>query len=149
MGHEASQFAAMDPDLEDENMLMDLVPILIAEIIVEEKAEPQAQCTSILTGRGYVEELFEGNMHSFRTVARMDKATFMRLVTLLRSAGLDDTPHISVDHLAPAIPRNKMEEILVTTTKNWIMAWLRRVGSGKRLKRAEMRTRRKLNNVCN
>ena len=36
-------------------------------------------------------------MHSFRTVARMEKQTFMCLVTLLRSAGLDDTPHISVE----------------------------------------------------
>ena len=97
MGHEASQFAPIDPDLEDENMLVDIIPIVLAEIIAEEKAEPQAQCTSILTGHGYVDELFEGNMHSFRTVARMDKQTFMRLVTLLRSAGLDDTPHISME----------------------------------------------------
>jgi len=70
---------------------------LVADIIAEERAQPQAQCTSILTGRGYVEELFDGNMHTFRTVARMDKETFMRLVTLLRSAGLDDTPHISIE----------------------------------------------------
>lgn len=89
MGHEPSQFAPLDPDLEDENELVQLIPLLVAEIIAEERALPQAQCTSILTGRGYVEELFQGNMHTFRTVARMDKETFMRLVTLLRSAGLD------------------------------------------------------------
>ena len=47
MGHEASQFAPFDPDLEDENMLVDIIPIVLAEIIAEEKAEPQAQCTSI------------------------------------------------------------------------------------------------------
>ena len=58
MGHEASQFAPLDPDLEDENLLVDLIPLLVSEIIADERAPPQAQCTSILTGRGYVEELF-------------------------------------------------------------------------------------------
>ena len=97
MGHEPSRFVPLDPDLEDENELVQLIPLLVADIIAEERAHPHAQCTSILTSRGYVEELFDGNINTFRTVARMDKETFMRLVTLFRSAGLDDTPHISIE----------------------------------------------------
>ena len=94
MGHEASQFAPLDPDLEAENELVYLIPILLEAIT---HPEPQPQSTSILTGRLRVEELLAGNVHTFRTVARMDKQTFSRLVNLMRGAGLDDTPHISVE----------------------------------------------------
>jgi len=44
-----------------------------------------------------VEELLAGNNNIFRTVARMDKQTFTRLVNLMRGAGMNDTPHISVE----------------------------------------------------
>jgi hypothetical protein len=95
MGHEVSQFAPLDPDLEAENDLVHLIPILLEGAITH--PEPQPQSTSILTGRLRVEELLAGNVHTFRTVARMDKQTFSRLVNLMRGAGLDDTPHISVE----------------------------------------------------
>jgi hypothetical protein len=94
MGHEASQFAPLDPDLEDENELLVLIPLLIEHIT--NHADPQAQRISLLTSRLRVEEL-AGNIHTFRTVARMDKQTFSRLVALLRVADITDTPHISVE----------------------------------------------------
>ena len=95
MGHEASQFAPLDPDLEEENEMVHLIPILLEAIT--QHPDPTPQCTSVLTGRLRVEELLAGNVHTFRTVARMDKSTFSRLVNLMRGAGLDDTPHISVE----------------------------------------------------
>jgi len=81
MGHEPSRFAPLDPDLEDENELLVLVPLLMEELLRAVRSEPRPQSTSILTGRGYVEELLAGNIHTFRNVARMDKETFGRLVT--------------------------------------------------------------------
>ena len=95
MGHEASQFAPLDPDLEEENEMVHLIPILLETIT--QHPDPTPQCTSVLTGRLRVEELLAGNVHTFRTVARMDKSAFFRLVNLLRGTGLDDTPHISVE----------------------------------------------------
>lgn len=94
MGHVASQFEPLDPDLADENELVTLIPLLMEDFFSD---EPQPQSISVLTGRLYVEELLRGNMHTFRSVARMDKETFTRLTNLLREAGLDDTPHISVE----------------------------------------------------
>ena len=86
-----SQEAPSDPDLAAENALM---PQLMEELLarVSCRAIPQPQSTSALTGRAHVEELLAGNSHSFRNVARMDKATFHRLVNLMRGAGLNDTP---------------------------------------------------------
>jgi len=76
-----------------------LMPQLMEELLarVSCRAIPQPQSTSALTGRAHVEELLAGNSHSFRNVARMDKATFHRLVNLMRGAGLNDTPHISLE----------------------------------------------------
>ncbi len=56
--------------MEDENELLVLIPLLIEHLT--NHADPQAQRTSILTGRLRVEELLAGNVHTFRTVARMD-----------------------------------------------------------------------------
>jgi len=97
MGHQPSHFAPLDPDLEDENKLVALIPILLRQIRTRIPHEPSPASTSILTGRMYVEESLAGNQNIFRTVARMDKQSFARLVILLRSAGLQDTPHISVE----------------------------------------------------
>ena len=97
MGHEPSQFAPLDPDLEDENNLVQLIPILLEQIRARRPGIPSPASRSILTGRLYVEELLAGNNNIFRTVARMDKQTFTRLVILMRGAGLNDTPHISVE----------------------------------------------------
>jgi len=44
-----------------------------------------------------VDELLGGNRHTFRTVARMDKPTFGRLVILLKEAGLKESNFISVE----------------------------------------------------
>lgn len=97
MGHEPSQFAPLDPDLEDENQLVHLIPILLQQIRDRRPTDPSPASTSLLTGRMYVEELLSGNSNVFRSVTRMDRQTFSRLVNLLRGAGLDDTPHISVE----------------------------------------------------
>ncbi len=56
--------------MEDENELLVLIPLLIEHLT--NHADLQAQRTSILTGRLRVEELLAGNVHTFRTVARMD-----------------------------------------------------------------------------
>ena len=66
MGHVASRFAPLDPDLEAENQLLDFVPQLMDDILRQVRREPQPQSISILTGRGYVEEILNGNNYSFR-----------------------------------------------------------------------------------
>jgi hypothetical protein len=65
MGHVASRFAPLDPDLEAKNQLLDLVPQLMDELLRQGRPEPRPQSTSILTGRGYVEEILNGNNYSF------------------------------------------------------------------------------------
>ena len=62
MGHEPSRFVPLDPDLEDENELLVLVPLLMEELVRAVRSEPQPQSTSILTGRGHVEELLMKRM---------------------------------------------------------------------------------------
>ena len=90
MGHEHSQFAPLDPDLEDENLLLVLLPVLLERA---GRKPPVAQSTSVLTGKKYVEEVMDGNDATFLTVTRMDKGTFKKLIILLRSAGFADSPH--------------------------------------------------------
>ena len=65
------------------------------ELLSQVRPALQPQCTSILTGRGYVEENLAGNNYSFRDITRMDKATLFRPVNLVKGAGLHSTPHIS------------------------------------------------------
>ena len=45
--------------------------------------QTQRLSTYVLTGRLRVEKLLAGNVHTFRTVARMDESAFSRLVNLL------------------------------------------------------------------
>ena len=84
MGHEVSQEVPLDPDLEAEYMLLDLVPQLMDELLRGHHFSPQPQSTSALTGHAHVEEILTGNIYTFRNVTRMNKATFHRLVNLMR-----------------------------------------------------------------
>ena len=90
MGNAISDDSAAD----EENELLHVIPLLFGQIV---SSDPVPQCTSALTGKGYTLEVFDGNEHIFRSVTRMDKPTFERFIVILRSAGLVDTPHISVE----------------------------------------------------
>ena len=66
----------------------DVLGIIIACAPLFLKQEPVPQHTSILTGSLYYKELMATNsVARFRTVARMDKETFIRLLLLLRNEG--------------------------------------------------------------
>jgi len=50
MGHVASQYAPLDPDLAEENELVTLIPFLADNFFSD---EPEPQSISVLTGRLY------------------------------------------------------------------------------------------------
>ena len=64
-----------------------LVAVVMAAVNVD-RLQPVIQHNSELTGAKYFAEIMDTeNVHCFRSVARMDKETFMKLNDLLRDVG--------------------------------------------------------------
>ena len=72
---------------EDEEMLRALIPVILAAICSDEHEGPKPQSTSILTGNMRLREILDGNPNTFRSIARMDKPTFQRLLNILKTYG--------------------------------------------------------------
>jgi hypothetical protein len=96
MGHEPSHFAPLDPDLEDENDLIQLDSNPTRTDACQ-KAWNLHSCKHIYSHGTLICGGAVGRQQQYISVARMDKQTFSRLVNLMRGAGLNDNPHISVE----------------------------------------------------
>jgi hypothetical protein len=80
---------------EGDELLLSLVPIILAEVAENICDFPTPQRTSILTGAMYLNELLDGNINTFRNAARMDKQAFIRSRNLpVQQGNLEDSDTI-------------------------------------------------------
>ena len=80
MDFASSNAGALTPEI---MMMLALLPILL-----DEEEEPITQHDSALTGQAYYDELMlTDNPHRFRSVAKMEKATFISLLDMLTTTG--------------------------------------------------------------